>query len=155
MKKQFPQVQFLQPSTATIKTAHAVIQKQHTVAKEQIAVTAKDLNEILDLCPATKAIITQAQFDLSKAKDAVEAADAATSQAEGARDQLDEQLKEQTDSANALASDYAKSESQITSLKESRHSFVKLSWELGGLLVAALAFIFRKPLFALLGGIGI
>jgi len=146
-----PSAVFVQPSTVPIKTAHAVIQKEHTIAKAQIAATADDLDKILDACPAAKAIIAQAQFDLSKARDAVDAADAATAQAEGARDSLDTQLKQQTDSCNAVARNYETSKVQISTLETSRHTWVKRFWIASGLLVAAGIWIFKGPLLALTG----
>jgi hypothetical protein len=146
-----PSVPFVQPSTTPIKQAHAIIQKEHLAAKQHIAVTANDLNQILDACPQAKAIIAQAQFNLSEARDSVDAAEAARAQAEGARDQLDLQLKDQTDTCNAVARDYESSKVQINSLNESRHGWVKRFWIVSGLLVAAGIWIFKGPLLALTG----
>lgn len=72
---------------------------------------------------------------------------------EGARIQLQSQLKTQTDKANDLARNYDNSALSITALKTSRHRWVNYFWMSTGLLTAALVWIFRKPLLLLATGL--
>lgn len=74
---------------------------------------------------------------------------------EGARKQLETQLKDQTAKANALADSYDKAGVQITSLKASRHRWVKYFMYSSGLLALAGVWIFRKPLLLLASGFGV
>lgn len=146
---------FDQPSTTAIRTSLTVVHASHVKAQEAVKTTAHDLDTILDACPQAKAIIVQAQLALTQASTAVADAEAATAQAEGARDQLDTQLKQTTDKANALARNFLQSQSQITALQQSRHSWVKRFWMAAGMLTLAAVWIFRKPIMLMAGGIGI
>jgi chromosome segregation ATPase len=75
----------------------------------------------------------------------------------GAQDLADE-LQKQNDGvilqANEVVADRNKLQSQIEPLKESRHRWVKYFWYSAALSIAAVAWIFKKPLM-LLTGIGI
>lgn len=127
----------------------------HGKAQVALKLTGDELSKITDASPAAKAIIAQSMLDLSQAADAVTQAEAATAQAEGARTQLDTQLKDTTDKANALARNFNTSQVQILALKDSRHSWVKRFWEAAGLLVLSAAWIFKRPLMLMAGGIGV
>jgi hypothetical protein len=132
---------FVQPSTAPIQKAQAVthtnIQKAQEIVKTLTITLPPDQTKIDAL--------SQALNDAQTSND----------QIEGARAALETQLKSQTDTANTLASNYDKAGAQIVGLQESRHGWVKRFWMASGLLLLAGLWIFKKPILAMVGGMGI
>lgn len=128
---------FVQPSTTPIAVAHKATQKHIEDAKVIVREIEKD-------CPDAKPQVAALTADLDGAL-----SELATS--EGARVQLETQLKSQTQSCNDLADNYDKAATQIETLKQSRHHWVKLFWYSTIGLVLAAAWIFHKPLLMAAG----
>jgi hypothetical protein len=132
------------PSTASIK-ASTEKARQHVGSARKTVQIISQAPEI-SANPVLELKVQSLGIDLDNALSALDTT-------EGARQQLDTQVKTQTDKANALARDYDKASLTIISLKESRHRWV--TFFTGSLLVnvAAIGWIFRKPIMLLIAGI--
>lgn len=131
---------FVAPSTAPLAVSH----KQATTHVEAAKEKAKQLET--EVAPELKLQVAALEVDLDNAL-----GDLNTS--EGQRQQLDTQLAQEADRSNKLADNYDKAAVKITNLEVSRHKYVKLLFYAVGALALAGAWIFRKPLLMLAGGI--
>lgn len=128
---------FIQPSTVPI-------QKSISAAKTHVEQAKVIVRKVETACPQAAAQIDALNVSLDGALSELQTS-------EGARIQLETQLKTQTDQANALAADYDKASVTITSLKESRHRWVKWFWFSTAGLALCAAWIFRKPIMLAAG----
>lgn len=128
---------FVQPSTAPIQRATAATKKHIESAKVIVREVEKE-------CPDAAPQIVALNADLDGALNELQTS-------EGARVQLETQLSAQTQQANTLADNYDKAGAQITSLRESRHGWVKWFWYSAAANIALLAWIFKGPLLRLIG----
>ena len=139
---------FNAPSTAPIaestKKARQHVTSARVKTKEIEATIAKE--PASETTSTLKLQVYDLEMDLDNAIGALDTS-------EGARLQLDAQLKTQAKQANDLADNYDKAQVQITSIAASRHEWVVKFWYSTGLLALAVAWIFRKPLLMLAGGI--
>jgi chromosome segregation ATPase len=137
---------FSQPSTTAIRSGLTEAKKSVTTAKEKVKAIEK-IAEKPEITPDDRAVlklqIASLGTDLDNALTALDTS-------EGARQQLDTQLKTETDKANALARDYDQASLTITSLKTSRHRWVKFFIISLTVNIAAIGWIFRKPIMLLL-----
>ena len=128
---------FTVPSTAPLEQAHKSAIKHIETAKTQIITIEKE-------CPQAKEQINALSLSLDQAESELQTS-------EGARIQLQTELTREVKQANALADNYDKSNAQITTLKESRHHWVKAFWLSTVAAAVSAAWIFRKPLLMLIG----
>ncbi len=128
---------YVQPTTIPIQKAIAVAQAHITAAQAKVVVIEKE-------CPAAKPEIDALSTDLNGAYNELQTS-------EGARVQLDTQLKDMTEGYNQLADRYDKSAIQIEGLQESRHGWVKRFWLATVAAAVSAAWIFKKPLLLLAG----
>jgi chromosome segregation ATPase len=128
---------FEKPSTAAIAKAHGEAISHIKSARTKAEQIEKQAPESLKLPVASLRV------DLDNALTSLDTG-------EGARKQLESQLQQQTDKANKLANDFDHSSAEILSLKSSRHRWVKyLAFSMLA-NIAAVGWIFRKPIFAAL-----
>jgi Skp family chaperone for outer membrane proteins len=123
------------------------IQQSAQSAKGHVQDAKKQAEGLAKEAPQLKLQITALQISLDGALSDLNTL-------EGARKQLQAELALQTKQANNLADNYDKASAQITSLKTSRHRYVKYCWYLGGLLALSVVWILRRPLLLLIGGLG-
>lgn len=126
---------FVAASTQPIARATAV-------AKTHVEHARVILKEIQVESPQSRAQINAVSKDLDGALSELNTS-------EGARIQLQTQLEQQVTQANQMAADCDKKTVENLQLKESRHGWVKWFWYSAALNIAALAWIFRKPLMGL------
>jgi len=126
---------FEKPSLAPIRVEHQEIEKHAKKAKD----VSKDIEKE---CPQAKALIDELNAEIDGLLQA-------NSRAEGQIDQLDTQLTQQTEKANKLADNYDKQGVQLKAKDEAikRRNKILAFLFIGNL--ACLAWIFRKPLLAL------
>lgn len=142
---------FVQPSTVPIHKAIAVTQQHQSNVAAKLQKAKTVTASLSDACPQAKDKIDALTQDLEDAYADNQLALMSLQSAEGARDQLQTELASQVKQCNQLASDYDKAGAQITSLKESRHGWVKRFWIAAGAGTLCLIWIFRKPLLLLVG----
>ena len=136
---------FTQPSTQPIRQGVQNAKTHVQSAKKQ----AQELEKVAERdCPELKLQIIDLESSLDTALSDL-------STAEGARTQLDAQLQDQTTKANKLADSYDKSQLTIKAKDAAIWKRNRIILALGGLLLASVAWIFRKPLFLLIGGLGV
>lgn len=133
---------FTAPSTVPIQKAISAAKTKVDSAKKNLSTLNQELST--DCQRQAAAMVYALTQDL-------DGVNAELATAEGARDQLQLELTTQVKQANDLARDYDKANATITSLKESRHHYVKLALILMLMLLLESAWIFRKPLLAIAG----
>lgn len=136
---------FTQPSTQRIATGVTSARKSVQAANQK----AQAIQQVAEKdCPELKLQITSLESNLVDALSSL-------SETEGARTQLESQIKTQTDAANQLVDRYNKSEATMASIKASRHRWVTYFLYSSGLLALSVLWILRKPLFLLIAGGGL
>jgi hypothetical protein len=144
---------FVQPSTAPIQASVKAIREANASTKAHITQATVIVRTIHLSLPEDQLKIDALTAELDAASNAVAVSSEKAAEAEGARDALDVQLRGTTELANKLADAYDKQGATITSLRESRHSWVKRFWIASGIALAAGLWIFRKPLLMVAGGL--
>ena len=147
---------FVAPSMEPVRKAIAVAQSSVKTAQTHANNARQDLRAVESAVLSgdnanLKIELTSALGEIDALSDELTNTQAALANAEGANTQLQTELVTQVDQANKLASDYDKSSAQITSLKESRHGWVKRFWIATAAAAGCLIWIFRKPILLLVG----
>lgn len=131
---------FVAPTTIALAVAHKAAQTHIAAAQDK----AVELANVVP--PEFKLRIQSLETDLASASSDIAAS-------EGARQQLDAQLAQESQRANTLADNYDKSNAQIVDLQVSRHRYIKLLWGAVLLVIIEGVWIFRRPLLMIAGGV--
>lgn len=127
---------FTAPSVVPVTQSVDRTRGHITDAQKTVAELAKRLGDKDSMIVALNRSLDSAQTELRTAQNEIV--------------KLDAQVKVQTIAANKLIDLNNKVEAQNVSLKASKHFWVKSTWYLGLALAAALIWIFKKPIFALI-----